>query len=391
MKLVFLSNYYSHHQALICENWYKLTNKEFCFVATEPFSQERIQLGWGTEPQPFIVQYEAESARSITSLVNQADAVILGSAPFNLVKSCLEERKIVFKYSERVFKRGYNRWKWFPRVLRYWCFYGRHKSLYLLCASAYTATDYALHGTFIGKSYKWGYFPETKHYNTSELFAKKKKNKILWCGRFLDWKHPDDALEVAKRLEIDGYDFEMDFIGTGEMEKLLQNRINAYHLSTHVKLLGAMKPEEVRVHMESAGIYLFTSDFQEGWGAVLNESMNSGCAVVASHAIGSVPFLVKHGENGLVYQSGHVDGLYRKVKYLLDHPEQQRYLGENAYHTIADLWNGEEASRRLLKLTKQISETGKCDLYENGPCSRAKIIKNNWFVEDLNGISENKE
>jgi hypothetical protein len=37
-----------------------------------------------------------------------------------------------------------------------------------------------------------------------------------------------------------------------------------------------MPPEEVRVHMEQSNIYLFTSDFGEGWGAVLNEAMNSG-------------------------------------------------------------------------------------------------------------------
>jgi glycosyltransferase involved in cell wall biosynthesis len=61
-----------------------------------------------------------------------------------------------------------------------------------------------------------------------------------------------------------------------------------------------MAPEAVRDHMEAADIFLFTSDFNEGWGAVLNESMNSACAVVASHAIGSVPFLLKDGENGFI-------------------------------------------------------------------------------------------
>ena len=56
--------------------------------------------------------------------------------------------------------------------------------------------------------------------------------------------------------------------------------------------------------MEKTGIFLFTSDRQEGWGAVLNEAMNSGCAVVASHLIGAVPFLKKKKKNGLVYSSG---------------------------------------------------------------------------------------
>ena len=72
-----------------------------------------------------------------------------------------------------------------------------------------------------------------------------------------------------------------------------------------VEMLGAMSPDEVRAYMERADVFLFTSDFNEGWGAVLNESMNSGCAVVASHAIGSVPFLIKDGVNGLIYENGN--------------------------------------------------------------------------------------
>ena len=37
---------------------------------------------------------------------------------------------------------------------------------------------------------------------------------------------------------------------------------------------------------------------QEGWGAVVNEAMNSGCAVVADHMIGAAPWLIRQGENG---------------------------------------------------------------------------------------------
>ena len=48
-------------------------------------------------------------------------------------------------------------------------------------------------------------------------------------------------------------------------------------------------------YMESSHIFLlFTSDRNEG--AALNESMNSGCAVVASDAIGSVPYLMRYYE-----------------------------------------------------------------------------------------------
>ena len=391
MKLIFLSNYYNHHQSPSCELWHELTDANFCFVSTESMSEDRKQLGWEiSDGVSFVKHWEENTCSHIIKQVNCADIVLLGSAPFSMVTSRLRSQKLVFKYSERIFKQGYNYWKWIPRLFKFWWLYGRHRSLYLLSASAYTTADYAMHGTFRKKSYKWGYFPQVLHYNIETLMASKKRNKILWCGRFLDWKHPDDALKVACILRADGYDFEMDFIGTGEMEDIFRAQIEVYGLTEQVHLLGSMKFEEVRAHMETAGIYLFTSDFGEGWGAVLNESMNSGCAVVACHAIGSVPFLLKHGENGLIYENGRIDGLYRKVKYLLDHPEEQKRMGENAYHTIVDVWNAQVATERFMKMAEEIRDHGFCDLYEDGPCSKAPIIKNHWFKEDAHGISDIK-
>lgn len=38
----------------------------------------------------------------------------------------------------------------------------------------------------------------------------------------MDWKHPDDAIKVAKLLKDSGYDFHLDMVGTGEMENTLK-------------------------------------------------------------------------------------------------------------------------------------------------------------------------
>ena len=122
----------------------------------------------------------------------------------------------------------------------------------------------------------------------------------------------------------------------------------------------------------------FTSDKNEGWGAVLNESMNSACAVVASDAIGAVPFLLQDGENGLCYRSCDVDDLYKKVKFLLDHEEERKVMGKNAYETVTSLWNAEVAAQRLLDLSEQILQGNKRPtLYGTGPCSKAQILKDN--------------
>jgi len=379
MKIVFISNYYTHHQQPLCEALDLLTDHQFTFLTTESFSEERKRLGWNMqEDVPFVKTYEDFLRRNSTGIMD-ADLVILGSAPTAIVQDRLKARKMVFFYAERVYKNGYQALKWLPRLYRFWARYGRHRSMYLLAASGYTAADYAIHGAFLGKSYQWGYFPETKHYDLHGVLACKNPKKILWCGRFLDWKHPEAALAVARQLKSDGYSFHMEIIGMGDMETALRDQVIREGLSECVQFLGAMAANQVRSHMEAAGIYLFTSDFHEGWGAVLNEAMNSGCAVVASHAIGSVPFLLEHGQNGLIYQNGDLDGLCRHVKSLLDDPQRQLQLGENAYETITGMWNAQEAASRLMKLAEEIQNKGYCDRYQSGPCSKAPVIRNHWF------------
>ena len=76
-----------------------------------------------------------------------------------------------------------------------------------------------------------------------------------------------------------------------------------------------------------------------------------------------------------------METLYASIKRLLEEPERQRRLGDAAYHTIADLWNAEVAAKRLLQLSQAIMNGDAFpDLFERGPCSRAEILHEDWFV-----------
>ncbi len=381
MTIIFCSNFLTHHQLPFCLEMSKRLGNIFWFVATEPLAEEQRKLGYPdlNKAHPFVIRaYESsEQKQKAIELVNTADVVILGSAPASLVQQRLKEKKLTIYYSERLYKKGYEAWKWPVRMFRFFRKYGRHKNLYLLCASAYTAGDFAKTFTFINKSYKWGYFPEVKTYdNVTALIGRKDPTSILWAGRFIDWKHPESVIAVAQRLKADGYDFHIDMLGNGELLEAIGEMIKTSHLEKCVHLTGSMPPEEVRAYMERAAIYLFTSDRNEGWGAVLNESMNSGCAVVASNAIGSVPFLVEDKKNGLTYQSGNTEELYQKVKYLLDAPEARKEMGIKAYETMTGLWNAEVAVPRLLSLCEALLRGEKHPvLFQEGPCSKAEILK----------------
>lgn len=376
MKITFFSNYLNHHQLPFCLEMQKKLGDNFKFVATRQIPKERLSLGYDdmNTAYDFVVR-SYENEEEAYRLGKESDVVIIGSADVKYIKARLKNKKLTFRYSERIFKKGFNFKTWLSLIK---CFtLLERKNVYLLCSSAYSAGDFNSAGAYINRCFKWGYFPKAYEYNVDELIEKKSKNKvveILWCGRLIDWKHPEYVIEVAKRLKNDKIKFNIKVVGNGELMDSLNSSIINNKLEKEVKLLGSVNNKEVRTYMEKADIYLFTSDYNEGWGAVLNESMNSGCAVVASHAIGSVPFLIKNDENGLIYNNESIDDLYEKTKELILNKIKRKKIAKNAYLTIYNNWNAKVACERLIALMQHLEHNSNINIFKDGPCSLAKNI-----------------
>lgn len=388
MKVIMLINKLTPHQLPLARAFLADPQIDFSLLECFDIDPSTLPVGWlQIGDFDFVVSYKElmGNLEHYINLITDADVVITGSAPKFLIKQRLKLKKPTFLYSERIYKKK-RPWYEIPlRAIKYYWAFGRHSSYYLLCASAYTAPDYAKTGTFTNKAYKWGYFPALVSYESVEnLVSNKRPNTLLWVGRFIDWKHPEAPIEVAKRLKADGIDFELNMIGTGDMVDEIADMIKQNDLENNVHLLGSMSPENVRRHMEEASVYLFTSDRGEGWGAVLNESMNSACAVVSSHAIGSTPFLVNDGENGLIYKDGDIDDLYTKVKWLLSHDEERISISKNAYTTMINEWNAENAAKKFIALSERILNGEKSpDVFDNGVCSKAEAFADDWYAKEV--------
>ena len=381
-SFVYVSNVFSHHQKPVSDALYFQIGERFSFVETLGLTEELRHLGYQDEADPaYLLRSWTHETNDYRKLIEQAGMIVFGGAPEYLIRSRLSQSKPVFRCSERPLKRGREPLKFIPRLIKWRMNNPMRKPIYLLCASAYCAWDYSRFGLFKNRCYKWGYFPPTRRYDDIDrLIQRKDPQRLLWCGRFLALKHLEDVIRAADGLRERGLAFQLDIIGTGKMEAQLQEMIRELKLEAQVHLLGAMPPERVRDHMERAGIYLITSDRQEGWGAVVNEAMNSACAVISSHAVGSAPYLIRHGHNGLIYPSGDVGALTDQLAGLLEEPGRQAQLGKEAYRTIVEEWNAETAATRLLSLSRSILE-GNSDpaLYLSGPCSRAEILRDDWF------------
>lgn len=376
MTITFFSNYLNHHQLPLCLEFKEYLKDNFKFVATMPITKERLDLGYDdmNNLYDFVVRaYENE--QEAYKLALESDVVIFGSAERKYINKRLKTKKLTFFYSERIFKDGFKFKTWLFLIKNY-AFLNNNN--YLLCASAYCAADYNIAFSFINRCIKWGYFPKNYDYDVQKIIDKKNKSKkteILWVGRFLDWKHPEKVIEIAKRLKADNYNFSIKLIGTGQMWEEINNQVIREDLSDCVTLTGPVNNLQVREHMQKANIYLFTSDYNEGWGAVLNEAMNSGCAIVASHAIGSVPFLINNNQNGLIYKNDDLEDLYIKVKLIINDKNLQNKYSKNAYETINKYWNVKYAVKEFIKLVNKLNKNKKIPKKNiNIPCTKAKCI-----------------
>ena len=99
MKVVFITNFYNHHQKPLADAMYAQLGEDYRFIETEKIDEERIKMGWGNEARPsYILQNYLNSAAKehCQRLIDEADAVIIGNAPRSLLKNRLKNKKLTF-------------------------------------------------------------------------------------------------------------------------------------------------------------------------------------------------------------------------------------------------------------------------------------------------------
>lgn len=367
MNIVIVSNYLTIHQLPFCKALMAHPDVNLTFISQIKPESFRLNMWGDTEHDAgrFLLKaYESEDSLE-ESFRKAAEADILfciGHAP-KYLKKRNDLGKPSFVFFETIFKTSSTclYWKNFVRFGKYRILYGkmRKQTNFLLAGGLPCSCDFRLLNLFNSVQMKWGYFVDpdisVNEITIKEKFESMNPLKIIIVSRFLSWKHVEYALKIATTLKHKNIPFSLTIIGEGKREKRYESYIARHSLSNFVHIKPFMDNATVRAEMKENHFYLFTSDRNEGWGVVLNEAMSAGCVVFASGKAGSTEFLVKDGENGVIFH-GYKE-LQNKVLSSLADPKFLMNMALSATETIKNIWSPDRAANNFLDQAKRIVES----------------------------------
>ena len=105
------------------------------------------------------------------------------------------------------------------------------------------------------------------------------------------------------------------------------------HLGDRVRFVGPIAREQVPEYLARHDVFLFPSRF-EGLGIGLVEAMASGCVPVASRIKGVTDFVVRDGEDGLLFDIGDVRAAARAIADLATDRDRLAELSSAARNNV---------------------------------------------------------
>ena len=380
MRIVFISNFMNHHQLPLCEEFVKMDGVEFTFIATTPIPSSRTKIGYSNmNGYNFVLRaYESKENQRKAKLYIQAADVFINGDNVRYTKLRLKAKKPAYVVSERYFRdfgisyrktKAFKLASWFYHVFPF-----RNKDVRYFASSAYLAKDIASFGQAKNPVYKWGYFIDPSKFVTSRTGTLNSPISILWLGRFLDWKHPDIAIDVVNGLKKRGIATQLTMVGNGPGRDKLIAKEKEFGLEKTVNFIESIQQTKVSEAYAKADIFLFTSDYNEGWGAVLGEALSSGCLCFASVQAGSTPFLIQNGYNGFTFNPSNPLELEEGIASLLNMDRSDlAELQNNAMKSMQQVWSPKNAAYRLLVLDEALKR-GESAPFLSGPCSKAEVL-----------------
>lgn len=173
-------------------------------------------------------------------------------------------------------------------------------------------------------------------------------------GRLKNQKAHHYLISAIKVLKDMGVPAKCVIIGEGDLRGPLEQQVQELGLKKNVFLPGYR--EDVLNVLEHFSIFVLTS-LDEGLPMVLLEAMAKGKPIITT-PVGAIRNVIRHGENGLLYDVGDVDKLVEGMLSLRNDSSYAARLGAAARETVERDFSSRNMTAEYLKLYRSMLRAG---------------------------------
>ena len=175
-------------------------------------------------------------------------------------------------------------------------------------------------------------------------FAPPSPASILYVGQVVPLKGVHTVVEAVGILKkehgvssisltvVGDFGFDSEYVG--HLEELVER----YGISDRVRFTGKVAPEEIREYLDSHGLFVFPSKWDEPFGISQVEAMAAGLIVLGTATGGSAE-IINDGVNGLRFEREDCRDCARQILRLLEDPELCRRLTAGGRASVAADFN----------------------------------------------------
>lgn len=291
MRFVFWQNIVSIHQSVFLRNLAE--QHEVVLLVENTVTQDRIDQGWKAPDLGKVQIIQSPSKDLVVQLLKKYESDWHIFSGFNSIKTTYEAFKKASAVNLKIAIIA-EPFRWFGfkgkiRYCKYLFFRLRYagKIRFLLITSGKGIDWYRSVGFSDSRLFPWAYFTENITISAQTNFnhlASSKPDK-LFVGQI---NHRKNIISLVKVCKLNKEYFgTFNIIGTGPLEDQLKMLIKD---EIQIKFLGSLSNEIVHKYMQIADLLILPSIF-DGWGAVVNEALQSGTAVITSENCGASDLL----------------------------------------------------------------------------------------------------
>lgn len=202
--------------------------------------------------------------------------------------------------------------------------------------------------------------PEGFKLSYLKQFANEQKDKsafhIVFCGRLVNWKGPDRAIKILKKLTDSGRKNSiLHLIGDGEMKEELIALVKRMQLDNKVVFYGSMEQAKVFQIMASGTVFLLpgisekNTNRSEAQGLVLQEAQFFKLPVITSD-VGGIKYGMIQNETGFLIQNEDEDEFVEKLLLLYDEPELVESIGRKGHDFVLESFESSHIGKKLVNV-----------------------------------------